>query len=83
MSQIWRPAWLSLWPKVGSSAKCSYFGTALNFWVKIGVGDPQVLALAAAVGDAQAAAIAFGQIVLEVRAQGLNRGRVHGCALER
>ena len=47
------------------------------------VGHPQVLALAAAVGDTQAAAIASHEIVLEVRAQRLNRGRVHGRAPER
>ena len=47
------------------------------------VGDPEVLALVTAVGDTQAAAIASAQIVLEVSTQALNRGRVHGCALER
>ena len=47
------------------------------------VGDPQVFALVAAVGDAQAPAIALGQMMLEVRTQALYRGRVHGCAFER
>ena len=47
------------------------------------MGHPEILALAAAVGDAQAASVAFGQEVLEVGAQPLDRGRVHGCAFER